>query len=151
VVSGSFIFRDVSAWLRDVNTEEGGVNSVNILNHGSRLWILGHKTEDCATKIATTDGGKTELLGGTYRQNWNEESGVDEMLDQCPLFIVDNAEASLSFTTWAAKWKDPSAPNYKYLVEEIHQGMTRSLVHSEFAEEGYGGDQVLFISRMQNE
>ncbi|MGF1633907.1 MAG: glycosyl hydrolase family 28-related protein [Phycisphaerae bacterium] len=91
VVGARFHLAGVDAWLRDVNTELGGPEA-NIINRGGDVWVLGHKTEDFATKIATYDG-RTELLGGTYRQNHDDadlrRTGLNPA-DPPPLFIVDN-------------------------------------------------------------
>ncbi|MBD3418779.1 MAG: hypothetical protein GF398_01550 [Chitinivibrionales bacterium] len=127
VVGSEFRFRRVSAWLRDMNTEVGGEGiDENILNDGSTIWILGQKTEDYATKLATINGGKTELLGGAYRQNWNEGDNVEQYFDTTPLFYVKDAKASFSFKTFSnGKW----SPNYKYLVFDIRKQKTKKLSH----------------------
>ncbi len=142
VVGFPFHFTGVNAWVRDLNTEQGGPDHINVLNDNSTLWILGHKTEDWATKIATKNGGFTELLLGAYRQNWDasdfERSGIDPD-NTPPLFLVDNAHASLSFGTWAS-----GNQNYKVLVRETRGGDTREIVHSSHGG-CCGGGQMLFL------
>ncbi|MDL5045302.1 glycoside hydrolase family 55 protein [Oscillatoria amoena NRMC-F 0135] len=102
VVGHPFHFTGVQAWVRDIDTEMGGPDHANIVNRGSSLWILGHKTEDFSTKIAT-HGGKTELLGGTYRQNWDDDDfkqkGIDDA-NRPPLFLVENGVASFTYMSW---------------------------------------------------
>jgi hypothetical protein len=48
-------------WARQLNDE---VSGTKISNKGGTLWILGLKTEGSGTVIDTSQGGKTELLGG---------------------------------------------------------------------------------------
>ncbi len=129
VVGVPLIFNNVSAWLRDVNTELGGKNAVNIYNSNSKVWILGQKTEDYGTKIRTMNSGYTELLGGVFRQNWDAGDNVSALLDSVPLFRVDNSQASFTFKTFAG-----SGTNYKIIVKETRNGETRDLLH-----QAYGG------------
>jgi len=49
------------AWIRQFNSEGSGVRA---FNNGAPLWILGAKTEQNATVVATTSGGTTEVMGG---------------------------------------------------------------------------------------
>jgi hypothetical protein len=141
-----FVFTDMTAYLRGVNTGLGGDDAPNIVNDGGRVWILGHKAEDFATKVATTNHGCTDLLGATYRQNWDRDDGVHLLLEDNPLFIVDNACANLSFCTWKEWYKDP-AYNYKYLVRETREGLTRTLVHQDYDTiDGASGTQALYIA-----
>ncbi|APW37480.1 hypothetical protein RD110_10005 [Rhodoferax koreense] len=48
-------------WIRQLNSEGNGIR---VTNNGAPLWILGVKTEQNATMVATTSGGTTELMGG---------------------------------------------------------------------------------------
>jgi hypothetical protein len=137
VVSYPFVFEGVNAWLRDINTEKGGDQVPNIVNKGGTLWLLGQKTEDYATKLATTQNGRTELLGGTYRQNWDNGDNVGALLDNNPLFDIDNARANLSFTTWATH---TGAPKYKILVRERRGNETKLQVSTDAP-----GIQPLFV------
>lgn len=120
-----FSFTGVKAWLRDVDTEKGGPDVLNIKIDNSTVWILGHKTEDFATKISASNGGFCELLGGTYRQNWDQAdfdgSGLN-INDRPPLFLIDNAHASFAgVNTWG--------PNIAYdpVIREIRGSETRDL------------------------
>ena len=49
---------------RQWNTERGPETvGVNTRNDGGQLWVLGMKTEARSTKVATSHGGRTEILG----------------------------------------------------------------------------------------
>ncbi|MBD3343502.1 MAG: hypothetical protein GF401_00395 [Chitinivibrionales bacterium] len=143
-VSDQVSFVKLLVRARDLNTELGGDNVPNVLNDSSVVWILGHKTEDFATKIKTVNNGITELLGGTYRQNWGTNKATDTLVENNPLFIVDNAHAALSFCTWQAWWK--VSTNYKYMVQETRGTETRNIMHQQYdAVNGYNGRQALFV------
>jgi hypothetical protein len=123
-VVGGMICRKVTAWMRDMDTEEGGATARNITNDGGTVWILGQKTEDYATKITSVNGAFTELLGGTYRQNWDTKDlkggGLSEQ-NLPPLFLVENSHVSLSYNSWGP------AQAYEALVVEKRGGETRTL------------------------
>lgn len=123
-VVGGFELNGVRAWMRDMNTELGGLDALNITINNSTAWILGQKTEDFSTKIKVVNGSFCELLGGTYRQNWDLQrvinGGIDPQ-DPVPLYLVDNAHASFAgFTTWG--WSGEFA--YDPVIREI-RGETR--------------------------
>lgn len=136
--SGWNLANNVKAWLRDANTEAGGPNALNIDINSSTAWILGQKTEDYATKIKVTNGGYCELLGGTYRQNWDATDFANAGLDENnppPLFLIDNAHASFAaVTSWG--------PNIAYdpMVREIRSGVTKDLSRATS-----GGSIALFV------
>lgn len=122
-------FTKLNVWMRDINTEIGGDNKPNIVNDGGTMWIMGQKCEDYATKLSTLNGGYTELLGGTYRQNWDAADGVDALLDNNPLFVITNANASLTFSSWSTA---AASPQYKYIVRETRGSETRNLTNKTF-------------------
>jgi hypothetical protein len=146
--AGHFEFRNMHVYMRDANSvNRAGYcqRDTNIVNNGGQLWILGQKVEDYATKLMTINGGYTELLGGTYRQNWDEGDCVLQLLDNTPLFDIRNSHVSLSFATWKAYWKD-DAYNFKHLVWESRDGTKRTLMHKDYdAQDGIDGDQALFV------
>ncbi len=79
-----------TVWARQWNTEGGpGTVGVNTRNDGGRLWILGMKTEAKSTKVATLNGGRTEILGVL---NYNC-TGVG---DDTPFFLVRDAVLSVA-------------------------------------------------------
>lgn len=54
-------FRGQQVWCRQLNPERGEPMARNA---GGTLWVLGCKTEDAGVSYETTDGGRTELVGG---------------------------------------------------------------------------------------
>ncbi len=73
-------------WMRQFNPEK--YDSVNVLNNGADLWMLGFKTEGSHVKLLTKNGGRSEVIGihnySTDGSNRNK-----------PFFVCDGA--SLSF------------------------------------------------------
>jgi hypothetical protein len=122
--------------MRDMDTEAGGPDALNLTNDGGVLWVLGQKTEDFATKLRTLHGGFTELLGGTYRQNWDAEdfqrTGMDPQRPP-PLFEVDG-HFSATYTSWG-----PGIP-FADLVRETRGRETRGLSRA-----ASGGAAALFV------
>ena len=86
VVGRYFQFHHQRLWARQFNPEGDGLH---ILNDGGTAWILGLKTEGGGTLVQTQDRGRTEILGGFCYAVGN--------IDQTPMFVIDNADASLSF------------------------------------------------------
>jgi len=79
-----------TVWARQWNTERGPEKvGINTRNDGGQLWVLGMKTEDKSTKLATLGGGRSEVLGV---HNYNT-SGVK---DDTPFFRVENAAMSVA-------------------------------------------------------
>jgi hypothetical protein len=107
-----------SVWTRQFNPE--GHSKTNVVNRGAKLWILGFKTEGGQTKIETTNGGFTELLGGLFyaagKQDPNE-----------PLFRINNASAS--FVGVAEAFFDQDT--YQVWVEETRNSETRKLMRKD--------------------
>jgi len=86
VVGRWFRFNRQDVWARQFNPEGDGTH---ILNDGGTVWILGLKTEGGGTLIETRNGGRTEVLGGF--------SYTVGRIDPSPMFLIDNARASISF------------------------------------------------------
>ncbi|BAY88878.1 hypothetical protein IQ278_27305 [Tolypothrix sp. LEGE 11397] len=104
-------------WARQLNPE--GARETNIVNSGAKLWILGFKTEQGKTKIATIKGGATELLGGLVYA-----AGKQDPKD--PLFRIVNASASFVGIAEASFDGD----SYQIWVEETRGNTTKTLVRS---------------------
>jgi hypothetical protein len=139
------VFTKVNAWGRDINTEMGGPNAINIVNDNGQLWLLGQKTEDWSTKLKTVNGGVTELLGGTYRQNWDDKDFTREGMtleSAPPLFEIVNAHAAFSFASWGPR-------NYRVLVRETRGEETRDLIHKDYGGQA-DGTQNLYVGYTRN-
>jgi hypothetical protein len=106
------------------------------------MWVLGQKTEDFATKLNVINGGFLELLGGTYRMNWDQAdfnvAGLD-INNRPPLFIIDNANASFAgFTSWG-----PNIP-FDPVIREKRISVIRNQAR------GTGnGEQALYVGYTQ--
>lgn len=121
-----------SVWIRHINTESG--DFTNIINNGSKLWILGHKTERGKTKIHTLNGGQTELLGS------HNYSTTGEKTD--PWYIVEDASLSI---VGARETNFNSAPYSEY-VKEIRGGETKIIERTQFPENGLGAAVIPLYS-----
>jgi len=103
------------AWMRQINPE---TNGIGITNEGGDLWILGLKTENGgATVIKTTDGGRTELLGGQNYSSW------PSIRPKQPMFVVENASACFSIGGLSFV-KDRG---FDTVIRETRRGDTRNL------------------------
>jgi hypothetical protein len=77
-------------WARQWNTEGGPEKArVNTRNEGGQLWVLGMKTEAASIKVATSKGGRTEILGV---HNYNT-SGLK---DDTPFFRVEDGTLAVA-------------------------------------------------------
>jgi hypothetical protein len=73
-------------WCRNIDPENYG--SAKIVNRGATLWILGLKTENHNICLVTSDGGKTEVIGGhLYAQNKAKTR---------PAFVVTDSSLSVA-------------------------------------------------------
>ncbi len=95
-----------------------------VLNDGGDLWVLGFLTEDNSICFHTRNGGRTEILGGTFSSVRQYHPGGHNV----PTVIND--ESSVSVTAATTDWK----ANHSYhgpvqvMVREIRGGVTRDLV-----------------------
>jgi len=122
--TGDLFFEDVclgqielkggNVWMRQFNPE---AKERKILNEGGKLWILGLKTEQAGTVVETTEGGKTEILGGFIYAQGAEKT--------TPMFVVKDAQmtATVGETTWNKR-------NFKTILEETRSGQTKDFQYS---------------------
>lgn len=87
-----------NTWARHLNQENNPYSSANLgriynINRGGNLWVLGHKTESIATHVVTTEAGKTEILGGFYRDHFPN--------DTIPNFITNEASISATYLSYS--------------------------------------------------
>jgi len=82
--------KGAQVWARHWNTEGGGRGPIsNTQNDGGQLWILGMKTEGVSTKVASLNGGRTEILGV---HNYNYTGTKDET----PFALVEDGTMSIA-------------------------------------------------------
>ena len=118
-----------SVWARQLNPEG---TSVDVLNHGGRLWVLGLKTEQPVTHVLTDGGGKTEILGSL----WYPAQG--NVPADTPAFISTDSQTSLTMAVTSF-----GTQPYHTLVRETRGGITKSLVDTgKFPRHGNGGPIV---------
>ncbi len=127
VVGHGFHFRNQTVWARQFNIEGDGTH---LENDGGTLWILGYKTEGGGTLIETKRGGRTELLGGL--------SYTVGAIDASPMFVIDNAQASLSFCEVCFTGKP--FPN---VLRETQNGATKTITQDSPL---WGGSFTLYTS-----
>jgi hypothetical protein len=107
-------------WARQLNLE--GVGG-KIANQGAKLWLLGLNSSGKNTVITTTDGGKTELLGGLIYPA--EAFSPEEK--QRPAFVSRESSQSLIYSLSSYC----SDCMYDIQVEETHDDDTKRLLTSE--------------------
>ncbi len=93
-----------STWIRQWNPENNpfkpGKSNPELtyaVNNGAKLWVLGTKTEAPAINVLTQKDGKTEILGGFFRDHFAPE----EYQPTVPYFITKNASLSASYLQYA--------------------------------------------------
>ena len=94
-----------SVWIRQWNPENNpfrlGESDPKVtygINNGAKLWVLGTKTEAPAIHVLTKNGGKTELIGGFFRDHFSP----DEYQPEVPYLITQNASVSASYLQYAS-------------------------------------------------
>jgi hypothetical protein len=122
-------FNNTQAWCRQLNPEEAKkANSLHVINNGSKLWILGLKTESEGTIIKTVNNGFTEMLGG-FQFLWNDSA--------TPAFINTESSISLSYIT-------TNACNYTNHVVETRDGITRTVTKADLPRRWKGSAVPLY-------
>jgi hypothetical protein len=118
-------------WARQLNTEHP--NQVKLENAGTELWVLGIKTERPTVVIQTTEGGRTELLGGLLYP-------VQEVPPDLPAFVSIDAHHSLIYAVSAY---EPTR-NYTIQIQETQDGQTRQLLTEEVPSRDLGSAIPLY-------
>jgi hypothetical protein len=111
-------------WARQFDVEEN-YNPVKISNQGARLWILGLKTEQPTTVIATSEGGSTELLGGLLYPL----AGTT-----LPAFTVNGGKSSMTYAVSAYG----AAANYTNQIQITGGGKTMTVQQANLLARGRG-------------
>jgi hypothetical protein len=133
-VSGApWQFERQQVWARQLNPEFVGTK---IINRGGEIWILGLKTEEIGTAIATESGGKTEVWGGLLYP-------IDNVPKDQPAFSVNQSKLSLSIGEAAYS---PTS-RYPAIVSETRNNVTRILDGSKLPKRTSHGRMIpLFTS-----
>ncbi len=127
-----FLNPDQHIWARQLNPE--GSSEPNVVNRGATLWILGLKTERARTKIETTNGGSTELLGGLIYATTKQDPKE-------PLFRIDNASAAFVGVVDAFFDRD----TYQIWVEETRGKTTKMLKRGEIPGRWTGNGHAMVL------
>jgi hypothetical protein len=106
VVMEPLVFGRQRVWARQLNqetdTQAAGL-SAKVSNRGGDLWVLGVKTERPGTVIETTDGGRTEVLGGfVYATAGEKVAPMFSIIDASASFagVAQRSYAGTPFVTW---------------------------------------------------
>jgi len=87
----------MNVWMRHYNPENNPAGQhtdrIFVQNNGGKAWILGMKTEGVATNVKTTGGGKSEILGGFFRDHENSSS--------IPYFNTVESSVSASYMAYS--------------------------------------------------
>jgi len=105
-----------NVWIRQYNPENNPFRIAQrgryklprtyVINRGANLWVLSMKTESPAVHVVTLDGGRSEILGGFFRDHfrpdqyrWFGDSPVEgvELTKEVPYFITRDASLSASY------------------------------------------------------
>lgn len=127
-----------NVWARQFNLElvydqNNGSTYRKCLNNGGQLWVLGLKTEHQGTIIETTNGGRTEVLGGLLYPLEFDSASV-------PAFISEDSFVSLSYATVAYGSVDY---DYKIQVRDIDSEFLKDLEKNDLDRRGYGTGSIL--------
>ncbi len=124
------------AWMRQVNPESKTGTLFNLKNNGADVWIFGVKTEGSKTVLETTNGGRSEVLGGTMAST--RGGGISGM------FV--NRDSSLSLVTCNAKGFGGDIDVFHWPVEETRDGAARKLRYEDTAFwSGSGGGRAITL------
>ncbi len=101
-------------WARQFDVESAP--PLKVTNNGCTLWVLGFKTESAGTTIATSGGGRTEILGGLLYPV--------RVTGDLPAFTSVDSSISLSYATTAY---GSDIHDYGNQIVETRGGVTKTL------------------------
>ena len=115
-VGGPWYFtnRGQHIWARQFDVESAP--PLKVTNNGCTLWALGFKTESAGTTIATSGGGRTEILGGLLYPV--------RVTGDLPAFTSVDSSISLSYATTSY---GSDVHDYGNQVVETREGVTKTL------------------------
>ncbi|MEM1223633.1 MAG: glycosyl hydrolase family 28-related protein, partial [Verrucomicrobiota bacterium] len=132
---GFWDLKGQTLFARQFNTERGGEGTINILNDGGSVWILGLKTERDGTIVKTLNNGKTEILGGHfYGLRYPKKD---------PMFIIEDSNFAVSAAETVFNWGTP----YEEIVKVSDAGKTKLYKKSDFPEHLKGVVIPLFSTK----
>ncbi len=117
VVTTELTVRQQRLWARQLNIENQGTH---LSNEAGDVWVLGYKTERGGTLMSTSQGGRSELLGGF---SYTTTAGK-----LAPMF-VNEASSVFAYFAEVCFNGDP----FKTLIREVRGGEVRTV------ERGAGG------------
>jgi hypothetical protein len=113
----------MSVWMRQCNPENNPYGAgkplpTYFVNRGAKVWMLGLKTEAPAINVVTLQGGRTEILGGFFRDHYGfgetakkemkfpflpklPQNAMDLLQKGVPCFITVDSELSASYYNYA--------------------------------------------------
>jgi len=107
-------------WARQLNPERG---EPMILNEGGDLVLMGYKSEGMGVVVETTNGGRSEVLGGVINIGHTGDTA----------FVVRDAQIRLS--TASHGWR---APAYHRNAIKVIQGKKQTIIpHSKMPSRGF--------------
>lgn len=106
-----FHFVGQEVYARQINPER---SLHEVINDGGLLWVLGFKTEEEGTAFDTLNGGRTEVLGGSFCIGLNK---------QIPLII--NNESNVSVFGATCLYGD--SQRFPIAIREIKNGEVREM------------------------
>ncbi|MEM8832445.1 MAG: glycoside hydrolase family 55 protein [Cyanobacteria bacterium P01_G01_bin.19] len=111
--------RNQNVWARSLNieTETDGAKA-KITNVGGQLWILGLKTENPGTIVATKNKGLTEVVGGFIYIN----KDIPDNNPPQPKYVNYNSQMSVLTRSQVF-----NREGYEVLVKERNKGNTKAL------------------------
>lgn len=119
--AGKMTTRKQNVWARSLNIEME-TDGAKITNIGSKLWILGLKTENPGTIIETKSNGLTKVLGGFIYIN----KDIPNSDPPQPQYINNNSRMSILTRSQVFE-----QTGYPVLVKEIKQGSEKTLTNPE--------------------
>jgi Pectate lyase superfamily protein/Secretion system C-terminal sorting domain len=111
----------MNVWMRHWNPENNPATATSTrvygTNKGGNWWILGMKTEATATHLVTTNGGKSEILGGFFRDQVTSST--------VPLFNTTDSCITATFFTYDFAGCGNAR---SFFASETRQGVTNNLI-----------------------
>ncbi len=112
-------FTGQQVWVRYLNVE---YRNPDVINDGSKLWLLGIKSEGPGVLLVTKNGGSTELLGAEI----NVFTGGATIPATQPIISNQDSNVSASFATMG-----PTSQYFQTIVSETQNGTSGSIQYTQ--------------------